>query len=192
MAFGLAISEHSHSSGHPSLETSLIKLPCIESQDKLQDSDPAELIAKTDNVRKQTKFFCVDLSFLDCVELTLLLFCYLQRRRAQNRASQRAFRERKDNRIKTLEAQLSSLEEEHAKLLHCHHEQRRTLDRMNGHVQELTDEIETLRCSRPADNVGHFAAFDLVPSTQASTATSLQPDVCNDTEEDTTFAKPRT
>jgi hypothetical protein len=190
MAFGLAISEHSHSSGHPSLETSLIELPCIESQDKLQDSEPAELIAKTDNVRKQTKIFCVDLSFLGCVELTLLLFCYLQRRRAQNRASQRAFRERKDNRIKTLEAQLSSLEEEHAKLLHCHHE-RRTLDRMKGHVQELTDEIETLRCSRPADNVAHFAAFDLVPSTQASTATSLQSDGYNDTE-DTTFAKPRT
>jgi hypothetical protein len=114
----------------------------------------------------------------------------LQRRRAQNRASQRAFRERKENRIKALEAQLNSLEEEHAKLLHRHHEQRRMLDRMKGYVQELTDEIETLRCSKPADKFAHFVAFDLVPSTQAGTATSLQSDGCNDT--DTTFAKPRT
>lgn len=164
--------------------------PCIENQDKLQGSESAELIAKIDNVRRRTNLFCVDLCFLDCVELTLLLFRYLQRRRVQNRASQRAFRERKEKRIKTLEAQLSSLEEEHSKLLHHHDEQRRMLDRMKGYVQELTEEIEILRCSRPIDQVAHFTTFDLVPSTQAGTSTSMQSDERNDT--DTAFAKPRT
>lgn len=129
-------------------------------------------------------------SKVDCVELTLLLFSYLQRRRAQNRASQRAFRERKEKRIQTLEAQLSSLEEEHSKLLHCHHEQRRMLDRMKNLVQELTEEIETLRCSKIGDPVTHFAAFDLVPSAEAGNETSLQSDTRHDT--DTSFAKPHT
>ncbi|CRG92634.1 hypothetical protein PISL3812_09697 [Talaromyces islandicus] len=170
MTFGLAISEHTHPSGHPpSSETSLmLKPPCVENLDALQGSDPAELVARIDDVRKQTT--------------NLLLVCSLQRRRAQNRASQRAFRERKEKHIKTLEAQLSSLETEHSKLLHCHHEQRRMLDRMKAHVQELTEEIETLRCSRAGDQVAQFTTFDLVPSAQVGDVTSPHPDRRNDTD----------
>jgi len=46
----------------------------------------------------------------------------LSRRRAQNRASQRAYRDRKDRRVKDLEEQLEDLERRHAKLSKDHEE----------------------------------------------------------------------
>ena len=62
----------------------------------------------------------------------------LQRRRAQNRASQRAFRERKEKHAQELQRQLSELEEKHKELLESHTE----LDGLN---KKLVQEIERLR-----------------------------------------------
>ncbi|KAH8695555.1 hypothetical protein BGW36DRAFT_382903 [Talaromyces proteolyticus] len=96
-------------------------------------------------------------------QATELVGKFKNRRRAQNRASQRAFRERKEKYIKSLESQLSGLQEEHTKLLDSHQQQTQVLDQMKGRVEELTAEIENLRLSVPIKGSNCFAVFDLVP-----------------------------
>ena len=61
-----------------------------------------------------------------------------QRRRAQNRASQRAFRERKEKHAQDLQRQLEELEKKHKELLDSHSE----LDDLN---KKLVAEIDNLR-----------------------------------------------
>ena len=61
-----------------------------------------------------------------------------QRRRAQNRASQRAFRERKEKHVQQLERQLEELEAKHRTLTQSY----TTLDSTHG---QLKQEVEQLR-----------------------------------------------
>ncbi|KAL8687282.1 MAG: hypothetical protein Q9218_006504 [Villophora microphyllina] len=67
------------------------------------------------------------------------------RRRAQNRASQRAFRERKEKHVQALEEQLAALESRHLALKASHS----TLDNKNTslvkEVEQLRDEIKVLQ-----------------------------------------------
>ncbi|KAK2818448.1 hypothetical protein FQN49_007891 [Arthroderma sp. PD_2] len=59
------------------------------------------------------------------------------RRRAQNRASQRAFRERKEKHVKGLESQLQTLHEQYQNLLQSYNSQANEVDSLKKRVQEL-------------------------------------------------------
>jgi AP-1-like factor len=65
------------------------------------------------------------------------ILTYWQRRRAQNRAAQRAFRERKEKHARDLEAQLTVLTEKYNKLEVSHSE-------LNGAYEKLRKTIELL------------------------------------------------
>lgn len=73
---------------------------------------------------------------------------YPQRRRAQNRASQRAFRERKEKHVKGLEHQLEDLHSKHQDLLHSYTRQADEVAKLNSRIAELNSELQTLQsCS---------------------------------------------
>lgn len=97
----------------------------------------------------------------------------LQRRRAQNRASQRAFRERKEKHVKGLEHQLEDLHEKHQDLLQSYNRQADEVSRLNGKISELTQELSALRnCSDQSfsemlmpdkfDKFDAFSAHDMI------------------------------
>ncbi|KIW99768.1 uncharacterized protein Z518_10696 [Rhinocladiella mackenziei CBS 650.93] len=67
------------------------------------------------------------------------------RRRAQNRASQRAFRERKEKHVKGLEHQLEDLHEKHQDLLQSYTRQADEVTKLNNRIAELTAELTALR-----------------------------------------------
>jgi len=67
------------------------------------------------------------------------------RRRAQNRASQRAFRERKEKHVKGLEHQLEDLHEKHQDLLQSYTRQADEVSKLNGRISELTTQLHALR-----------------------------------------------
>ncbi|KAK2764446.1 hypothetical protein FQN54_009140 [Arachnomyces sp. PD_36] len=68
-----------------------------------------------------------------------------QRRREQNRASQRAFRERKEKHVKGLQDQLESLQEKHQSLVQSYSQQANKVVELNERIGELTQEINVLR-----------------------------------------------
>ena len=70
-----------------------------------------------------------------------------QRRRAQNRASQRAFRERQIRHTKDLEAKLNKLIELHHDLRDAYQQKADEVDTLCAHVEELNKEINTLQMS---------------------------------------------
>jgi len=67
------------------------------------------------------------------------------RRRAQNRVSQRAFRERKEKHIKELEARLGDLEGRHSNLFQSYEILQVDCSNYKQQVSRLTDENERLR-----------------------------------------------
>jgi len=67
------------------------------------------------------------------------------RRRAQNRASQRAFRERKDKHVKGLEIQLESLNEKHQDLLCSYNKQSENVAKLNCKIAALQSNLKTLK-----------------------------------------------
>jgi hypothetical protein len=72
------------------------------------------------------------------------------RRKAQNRAAQRAFRERKERHVKDLEQKLSSLEQSSTDLLSEN-------DRLKRELQKIATENEILRATGGAAPNGHGA-----------------------------------
>ncbi|KIX95080.1 uncharacterized protein Z520_09390 [Fonsecaea multimorphosa CBS 102226] len=68
-----------------------------------------------------------------------------QRRRAQNRASQRAFRERKEKHLKGLEYQLETLNEKHQDLLCSYNKQSDSIIRLNRKIAQLQADLEAFR-----------------------------------------------
>ncbi len=68
-----------------------------------------------------------------------------QRRRAQNRASQRALRERKEKHVKGLEHQLEDLHEKHQDLLQSYTRQADEVGKLNNRIAELNAELNALR-----------------------------------------------
>ena len=70
-----------------------------------------------------------------------------QRRRAQNRASQRAFRERKEKHVQELEQQLETLEAKHRALAESHQRLGRTNHDLQQEAQQLRDELKALKAS---------------------------------------------
>lgn len=67
------------------------------------------------------------------------------RRRAQNRASQRAFRERKEKHVQHLEHELETLEAKHRELKESHTNLGASNDRLKQEVESLRSEIKTLK-----------------------------------------------
>lgn len=81
-----------------------------------------------------------------------------QRRRAQNRASQRAFRERKEKHVKGLEHQLEDLYEKHQDLLQSYTRQAEEVAKLNTRIAELNAELTSLRpySSHPPHSHSHL------------------------------------
>ncbi|KAL8860343.1 MAG: hypothetical protein Q9178_003314 [Gyalolechia marmorata] len=67
------------------------------------------------------------------------------RRRAQNRASQRAFRERKEKHVQHLETELSNLESKFHDLKTSHTALGETNEALKAEVEQLKEEIKTMR-----------------------------------------------
>ncbi|KAL8916634.1 MAG: hypothetical protein Q9208_008393 [Pyrenodesmia sp. 3 TL-2023] len=67
------------------------------------------------------------------------------RRRAQNRASQRAFRERKEKHVQQLEQELGTLEAKHHDLQKSHSDLGEANDKLKQEVEQLRSEIRTLK-----------------------------------------------
>lgn len=76
------------------------------------------------------------------------------RRRAQNRASQRAFRERKEKHVQHLEEQLEDLETKHRTLAKSYTDLDSTHDKLKREVKQLRGELESLKSSREGSVVG--------------------------------------
>ncbi|OCT50417.1 hypothetical protein CLCR_07239 [Cladophialophora carrionii] len=72
-----------------------------------------------------------------------------RRRRAQNRASQRAFRERKERHVKGLETQLELLNEKHQDLLCSYNKQSDIMMKLNGKIEQLTTDLRALKAAPP-------------------------------------------
>lgn len=68
-----------------------------------------------------------------------------QKRREQNRAAQRAYRERKEQSLKTLEEQLSELQKRYDGLAESHADKEKIINRLNQMITSLILEIQTLR-----------------------------------------------
>lgn len=68
-----------------------------------------------------------------------------QRRRAQNRASQRAFRERKEKHVQHLEHELETLEAKHSELQKSHSNLGATNEKLRQEVEQLRSDIKTLK-----------------------------------------------
>ncbi|KAL8847824.1 MAG: hypothetical protein Q9221_007126 [Calogaya cf. arnoldii] len=67
------------------------------------------------------------------------------RRRAQNRASQRAFRDRKEKHVQHLETELSNLESKFRDLKNSHASLGETNEALKAEVETLREEIKTMR-----------------------------------------------
>jgi hypothetical protein len=65
----------------------------------------------------------------------------VQRRRAQNRASQRAFRERKERHLRNLKITLETLGSKHRHLLESYSHQSETVMQLKGRIAELQTQI---------------------------------------------------
>lgn len=70
------------------------------------------------------------------------------RRRAQNRASQRAFRERKEKHVQHLEYELEELEKKHGKLSRSYTDLDSTHAKLKQEVKQLRIELESVKSSR--------------------------------------------
>ncbi|CAL8575677.1 hypothetical protein XPA_001588 [Xanthoria parietina] len=88
------------------------------------------------------------------------------RRRAQNRASQRAFRDRKEKHVQHLETELSNLESKFRELQDSHATLGETNEALKAEVDKLRAEIRTMRVL----SVG--ASSPSSPSLSSSSATS--------------------
>lgn len=107
----------------------------------------------------------------------------IERRREQNRSSQRAYRERKDKHQKELEAQIADWQQKHQKLAHTYDQQTQEVQRLQIQIQHLSAEINSLQHNGLPALVGTIdqspTEFDLVPwfdpgpSTPSSSSRSM-------------------
>lgn len=78
------------------------------------------------------------------VSISTMLICQ-QRRRAQNRASQRAFRDRKEKHVKELEHKLQELEDKHSSLSQSHETLQQEYSNTKKQLAKVLEENESLR-----------------------------------------------
>ena len=90
---------------------------------------------------------------------------FSQRRRAQNRASQRAFRERKEKHVQQLEQQLSDLESKYEHLTQSYTDLGSAHQKLKREVKHLRSELEILYLKdAPANELGNSSLFDSIAS----------------------------
>lgn len=89
-----------------------------------------------------------------------------QRRREQNRSSQRAYRERKERHQKELEEQISQWQQKHQLLSRSYSQQTEEVGRLKAQIEQLNGEISQLQSGLPS-LCGSLCQspqeFDLVP-----------------------------
>jgi len=110
----------------------------IDQMKKQRTSADTSAVSKQPNL----SYYSVDTSNLAVGGTSLIP---AQRRRAQNRASQRAFRERKERHVKNLEQQLEDLHQQYEELLRAYDEQKEEIFNLRTEMQELHSEPETLQ-----------------------------------------------
>ncbi|KAH8660188.1 hypothetical protein BX600DRAFT_54961 [Xylariales sp. PMI_506] len=89
-----------------------------------------------------------------------------QRRRAQNRDSQRAYRQRKEQRIEELEQQLSIANAEYENLSTAYQQLRTELDSMSLHMYDSSDSQTVAD-----ESAGYVSSDDVVPSLDGTAST---------------------
>ncbi|KIV79668.1 hypothetical protein PV11_07216 [Exophiala sideris] len=90
----------------------------------------------------------------------------IERRREQNRSSQRAYRERKERHQKELEEEILQWQQKHQKLSRSHSQQAEELARLKAQISQLNGEISNLQSCNPTlcGSMGQSPQeFDLVP-----------------------------
>jgi AP-1-like transcription factor len=90
----------------------------------------------------------------------------IERRREQNRSSQRAYRERKDKHQKELEQQISDWRDKHQKLAQNYDQQTQEVQRLQQQIEQLSAEIGSLQNGLPTLSgimEQSPTEFDLVP-----------------------------
>ncbi|KAJ9609758.1 hypothetical protein H2200_006086 [Cladophialophora chaetospira] len=90
----------------------------------------------------------------------------IERRREQNRSSQRAYRERKERHQKELEGQISQWQQKHQMLSRSYSQQTEEVARLKSQIDQLNGEISNLQSGLP-NLCGSMCQspqeFDLVP-----------------------------
>ena len=119
------------------------------------------------------------------VELT----CYIQRRRAQNRASQQAIRQRKEKHISALQDQLGLLTAKHIDLQSSYTHQSLTIQQLHKRIAEINTELSGIRSASQGqwpvarrqqpihgwDAFDTFDAYTLTTDPTSSTRAAYQP-----------------
>ncbi|KAK5192787.1 hypothetical protein LTR99_010336 [Exophiala xenobiotica] len=85
------------------------------------------------------------------------------RRRAQNRASQRAFRERKERHVKGLEYQLETLNEKHQDLMASYSKQASSVAQLYRRITELQAQIKAVKTANDQSLPPHASNSKLLP-----------------------------
>lgn len=83
-----------------------------------------------------------------------------ERRREQNRASQRAYRDRKDKQLKALEVQIAQWQAKHQGLCCSYTEQTSEVRKLKAEIEELTSKIIAVQTGLLAQSP---LEFDMVP-----------------------------
>jgi hypothetical protein len=98
-------------------------------------------------------------------DLPRLLLIGCQRRRAQNRAAQRAFRQRQESHVNSLQRRLEDLRKKHQDLLQSYTHKVDEVTKLNDRIEELNSEIVVV-ISSSAQSFNDFVTpheFDAAP-----------------------------
>jgi uncharacterized coiled-coil protein SlyX len=79
-----------------------------------------------------------------------------ERRREQNRASQRAYRDRKEKQLKALEVQIAQWQAKHQGLCSSYTKQTSEVRRLKAQIEELTNKIITVQTKLLAQSPSEF------------------------------------
>lgn len=90
-----------------------------------------------------------------------------QRRREQNRQSQRAYRDRKEKHQRALEDQIAIWKQKHGELVKCYADQTEEVTKLKARIEDLISQVMSLR-SDSTETWGRIGRSplncDLVPS----------------------------
>ncbi|OAL18675.1 hypothetical protein AYO20_11716 [Fonsecaea nubica] len=116
------------------------------------------------------------------------------RRRAQNRASQRAFRERKEKHLRNLKATLEQLGQKHRRLLDSYSQQAETVTKLKSQIAHLRTQIAAFSMFSEQDMMASISRVPRTPSTefQQFDAFPLSPPLSVSAEHQSLFCQSRT
>jgi len=85
------------------------------------------------------------------------------KRRAQNRASQRAFRERKRTQAETLQKQVNEMRQMHEELLSSYHHKEEEVSELYNKIHDLEYRIQALKQSPSPQQLSSASSFQFEP-----------------------------